>query len=73
MYGRLDNDNFNSLRILIDSGESSSIILGKHMQKVQKKMINPICWSTQVGDFNNDYTSELEFLLPELDMKKGVM
>ena len=43
------------------------------MQKMQKKMINPICWSTQVGDFNTDYTSELEFLLPELDMKKGVM
>ena len=37
MNGRLGKYKFSSFMILIDSKPKSSIIIGKHMQKLQKK------------------------------------
>ena len=59
MNGRLVKAKFNFPRIILDYGASSSIILGKHMQKLRKKMTKTVRWSTQGGDFYTNYTSKL--------------
>ena len=67
---RLDQDRFDSLRIILDPGESSSIVIGKHTQKSQNKINKPVHWSTQGGDFQKNYTTNVEIILPELDAMK---
>ena len=42
----LDKVRFHSLMILLDSGTLSSIVLGKHTKKFQKKRTKMICCST---------------------------
>ena len=61
---------FNSPRILLDSGARSSIILGKHTQKLLKKKTKLVGWSTQGCDFNTNFTTKVYTVLPELDVKK---
>ena len=36
-------------------------------------MTTPVCWSAQVGDLNNNYTSNVEIVLPNIDAMKIVM
>ena len=43
---------FDSLRILLYSGSISSIVIGKHTQKLRNKMTKSVYWSTQGGDFH---------------------
>ena len=52
MNGRIGTAKFDPLRIILDSGASSSIIIGKHMQQFQKKKTNWVHWITQGGGFN---------------------
>ena len=61
-----------SIRILLDSGASSSIVLGKQTQKLRHKKTQPVKWSTQGGDFLTTYKTNVELLLPELDIIKSV-
>ena len=49
--GRLGKAKYRTLRILMDSGASSSILLGKHITKVLHKKNHPVKWSTQGSDF----------------------
>ena len=58
---------FKSLRILLDCGASSSIVLGKNTHKLWKKTTKPVRWITQGGDFQTTYKSKVEIVLPELD------
>ena len=63
MNGRLGKSNFNSLRIL----------LSKNTHKPQKKNTKQVNWITQVVYFNNNHTSKVEIILPDLDETKIVM
>ena len=43
------------------------------MQKLRKKITNPVRWITQGGDFNTNYTRKVELVLLKLDATKSVM
>ena len=58
---------FYSLIILLNSGESSYIVLGR--KKCNKK-INPVTWNTHAGDFLTIHITNVEFILPEFDATK---
>ena len=73
MNGILGNAKFNSLRIPLDPGASSLIILGKHVKKFQNIKTKHIRLSKKGGDFNTNYTSKVEIILTDLYMTKSVM
>ena len=62
-----------TLRILLDSSATYSIVLGKHTQKLRHKNTHPFKWSTQGGDFLTSHKTNVELVLPELDAMKSVM
>ena len=70
--GRLVKSKFNALSILLYSGASSYIILGKYMEILQDKITNTVLWIKQGVDFNADYTIELKIVLPELYETKKI-
>ena len=53
--GRLRKAKYRTLRILMNSGAISSILLGKHTHKLRHKNTQPVKWSTQGGDFLTTY------------------
>ena len=57
--------------ILLDSGASSSIVLGKHTRKLCHKNTQPVKWITQGGAFLTTYKTNVELLLPEWDAMKS--
>ena len=50
----------------MDSGASSSIVLGKHKQKLRYKNTQPVKWSTQGGGFLTTHKTNVELVLTEL-------
>jgi hypothetical protein len=77
VYGELNSRHgkakwHNFLKILLDSGTSSSILLGKYAEKLRQRHIKPVEWSTQAGNFTTKYKAKVEFLMPELDATKSV-
>ena len=60
---------FKSLSIILDSRSISSIIWGKHMQKLRNINIKQVCCSTQGSDLYSTYISKVDILLSELDAK----
>ena len=72
MNGRPGKAKFNSLRILLDYGMNSLIVLGKHTKELCNKKTQPVKWSTQGSDFLTTHTTNVEFLLRELDATKSV-
>ena len=66
----LVNPIFCSPRILLYSGSSSSVILGKHAQKLQNNITKPVHWSKKGCRFNTNYTSKVEIVLSEIDAMK---
>ena len=56
----------------MDSGASSSIVLGENTQKLRHKKTQAVKWSTQGGDFLTTYKTNVELVLPELDAEKRV-
>ena len=62
----------NSLKILLDSGTSSSILLGKYAEKLRRHQTKPVRWETQAGVFHTKYRANIEFAIPELDATKSV-
>ena len=69
---RLGKAKYCTLRILLDSGASFLIVLGKHNQKLRHKKTQPVKWSTQCGDFLTIYKINVELVLPELYATKRV-
>ena len=69
---RLCKAKYLTLMILLDSGVSSSIVLGKHTHKLFHKKTQTFKWSTQGGDFLTTYTKNVELVIPELDATKSV-
>ena len=72
MNGRLGKAKFHSIIIIMGSGGSSHILIGKHTNKLCNKHTQPVTWSTQGGEFKTKYTTILEFIHPELDAMKIV-
>ena len=70
--GRLVKAKYHTLMILLDSGANSSIVIGKHTHKLRHKKTHTVKWSTQGSDFLTDYKTNVELVLPELDMTKIV-
>ena len=42
------------------------------MQKLSKKNTKPVRWKTQGGEFQKNYQSKVEIVLPELDTKRSI-
>ena len=53
--GRLGKAKYRTIRIIMDSGASSSIVLGKHTQTLRQKNTQTVKWSAQGGDFITTY------------------
>ena len=58
--------------MLLDSGASSSIVLGKHTHKLLPRNTHPVKWSTQGGELLTTYKTHVELVLSELDKTKNV-
>ena len=56
--------------IPLDSGSRYSTILGKHTQKLRKKMTKSVRWSTQVNEFHTNPKSKVDILIHKLDVTK---
>ena len=59
-------------RVLLYSRERSSIIRDKNMQKLWKKNTAWVHFSAEGGDFNTNYTSKVEIVIPEIYWMKIV-
>ena len=70
--GRLGNAKYCTLIILLDSGTSSSIVLGKNTQKAPNKKTQSVKWIIQGGDFLTTHKTNVELVLPKLDATKSV-
>ena len=66
---RLVKSKLHSLRSLLDSGATASIVLHRY-KKIRKKTIKLGHWRTRGVDLNRRYKSNIEILLPELDERK---
>ena len=55
------------LRILLDSGATSSIILGKWTKKLRNKPAKTTSWNTKGGTFKTNLKCKIQFSLPEFN------
>jgi len=60
------------LRVLLDSGASSSIILAKHVAKSATTKVPQRTWETSAGNFQTDRNVRQNFLLSEFSESKEV-
>ena len=72
MNSRIGKTKFDSLIIILDSGARFSIVICKDTYKLRDKNTQIVRWSTQCGDFQTNYTTNIEFILPELVATKSV-
>jgi hypothetical protein len=77
LYGRLrtgiENLNPKTIKILLDSGVSASIIKYDHVEKLcLKRQQDPLKWKTAAGDLSTTYQVAIEFSLPELHESRMV-
>ena len=71
MKCRLGKAKLKSIRILFNSGDISSIIIGKHMQKMWKEMTKSVRWGTQGAmSLNPKFIVSVQFV-PVLHAKIG--
>ena len=73
LFTRNGTDEQRVIKILLDSGTSSTIISGRYCQKLRKMTETTTTWNTQGGKFTTNYIAKIKFVLPELDAKKVVM
>jgi hypothetical protein len=60
------------LRILLDSGATSSIILGKWTKKLRNKPAKTTSWNTKGGTFKTNLKCKIQFSLPEFNEHKVI-
>ena len=65
--GILVKEKFDSLGIILDSGASSSIILGNYTEKLRETMAKMVHWITQWGGFNTNYITKVGIIMFEVD------
>ena len=66
MNCRLGRVKFKSLLVLLDSGNISYTILGKHTQKLHKKTTKSVRWSTHAADFHTNLKIKVDIVPPKL-------
>ena len=54
-----------NVRILLDSGSSSTVMCAKLAKKLKIKRTRDVKWTTMAGDVKTGYKTKTEFLLPE--------
>ena len=69
---RKGSDDQRVIKILLDSGTSSTIVSGHYCKKLGKWTVDTTTWNTKGGNFTTNYTTKLKFTLPELDANKIV-
>ena len=67
---RLGKSKLSNLRILLDSGASSTILSGKYAKKLRQKTTKPQKWVTQAGTIQTNQKAKVELILPEFDGTK---
>ena len=50
-----------TLRVLLDSGTSSTIISGKYCDKLRQRNADPLEWNTKGGVFVTKHTAKVKF------------
>ena len=63
---RLGKPKFEQVKILADSGASSTIVAKKFTEKLRLQSISETAWSTMAGNFSTNSKCKLLFKLPEL-------
>ena len=62
---------YKPIHVLLDSGTSSSIVMGHFMKKLRvTKTAKVTCWNTKAGIFKTNKTCKVQFALPEFDTQK---
>ena len=56
---------FKNFRIILNSGSSSTILMGKLMSKLKSKETAETNWETQAGNFRASKNVSIDFCLPE--------
>jgi hypothetical protein len=77
LYGRLrtglEHPNPRTVKILLDSGASASIIQYNCVEKLRlKQQRDPLKWKTAAGELSTNYQVDIEFSLPELHESRMV-
>ena len=77
LYGRLrtglEHPNPRTIKILLDSGASASIIQYNCVEKLRlKQQRDPLKWKTAAGELSTNYQVDIEFSLPELHESRMV-
>ena len=72
LFTRKGTDDQRVIKILLDSGTSSTIVSGHYCKKLRKSTDTTTTWNTKGGNFTTNYTANLKFTLPELDANKIV-
>ena len=60
------------IRILPDSGTTSTIIPGEFTKKLRNKYMKPMVWNAKEGNFTTNPTCKIQFRLPEFDDNKVI-
>ena len=72
LFTRKGSDDQHVIKILLDSGTSSTIVSGQHCKKLRMCTDTNTTWNTKGGNFTTKYTANVKFTLPELDANKIV-
>ena len=72
MNTRSGKANFKNFRILLDSGSSSTIVMGKLTSKLKSKETAETTWETQNWAFAASNKENVYFCLPEFSATKIV-
>ena len=76
LYGtvsvRKGTDDQQLIKILCDSGTSSTIVSGEFVKKLRMKKREKNTWNTKGGNFTTSHTAKVQITLPELDSNKIV-
>ena len=66
MNTRKDGAKFKNFRILLDSGCSSTILIGRLIEKIHPENDALMQWNTQAGNITNNLKVKVDFTLPAL-------
>ena len=70
--GLKENDNQQVVKILLDSGSSSSIIHSKHVKLLETIKTEPVNWTTKAGSFATTRQCLVSLKLPALHADKVI-
>ena len=61
---------FNNIRIILDNGCISTIVMGSMVKKLILEKYAPMQWNTQAVNITNNFKVEVDFTLPSLSTMK---